>query len=692
MTGPALPTDLSTARSSCRRFVWRLPRKRRSSNSRAIRASFLHLVALALFIPVCEAQQLPPASAPIPELRRGPDGQIEVIPSRPGAPGTAPGARPQPVQPKPETVQPAPAVVQPQPVPTVQSQPQPASAPPVQSPPAAAPPPAPAVGQAAAQPQPAASPAAPDIKLPEPLAIELPAGVSVLSPSELPFSDFLLRASSEGRRVSYDLSHPVGVGPVEVTWTAWDRGAGADRVAATKTATVFVLPNGMTPAGESGSQDATTGNNAAKIARDAAGRVHLVWNTSGQDVSAHVLYRRGTTDADGAVVWDTDPAPVENAAVSWDSFPSLAVSGETVHIAWQAGGTVHYRRIAHSSGGWQWGPEHDLGAASGGRDVGPAIDAVGSTVDIATPSGYYARSADDGDTWAVETIPLPPDTKIKTESIAADRLGNAHIAFSGVVGKVPPGDGGYWELRYVRRAANGAWLDARNALAGAPEWAAGPGDHLADWVRILVDDDDNIHLTWHGTAISRVYANDQSYYAFRRATGPGTWEDGWEPPVRLMPLDPAKGIGFSYAPSLALGDEAAAPVTFYDVGKEGFDSAARIVRQGKLDGPPIQVTGWMQTSIAAKDPKAALSARFPAAAPRLFYAPDGRIWLDVLETLIPVNVNGTSKLIVYQRIDVTDAIEGRWSANGIWFRLRHAVAAAGQGVANIANHLFGHGP
>ena len=354
------------------------------------------------------------------------------------------------------------------------------------------------------------------------------------------------------------------------------------------------------------------------------------------------------------------------------SFPALAVSGETVHIAWQAGGTVHYRRIVHGPYGWEWGPERDIGAASGGRDVGPAIDAAGSTGHIVTPSGNYAISTDRGDTWKIEPIPLPPDVTTKTVTVAADALGNAHVAFSGVVHKVPPNAGGYWELRYVRRTADGAWVDARNVLVGSPEWAVGPGDHLADWVRIVADEDDNLHLTWHGTAISRRFANDQSYYSLRRAAGTGRWADAWEPPILLQASDPAQGIGFAYAPTLAVDSGVAVPVTFYDVGGQGFDAVARIVRRGALEAPPIVVADWIRKSIDAKTPETALSARFPSAAQRLFHAPDGRVWLDLLETLIPANIKGAPKLIVYHPIDVTDAIRGNSSANGSVTRPRPA--------------------
>ena len=703
VTTPAFSMDFpSIQRGSRRAFVWRRLRGRRRTSRHTIRTSAFLIIAYGLFIGVCAAQQLPPAPGPVPELRRGPNGQLEVVPPHPEAPHAAPKARAQPVQPKAETARPpaetvqspaaaapAPPQLQPQPAPAAHAQPQPAPAPPAQSQPAVVPPAVPATDHATAQPPPAAAPAAPAIKLPEPLAIELPAGVSGLSPLERPLRDLLLRANSNDRRITYDLSHPVGVGPVEVTWTAWDRATAGDRAAATKTATLFVLPSGMTPAGESGSENATAANNATKIARDAAGRVHVVWKTNAKVGVAHVLYRRGSTDGD-SFIWETDPVPVEEATeVGYDSYPGLAVSGEVVHVAWQAGGTVHYRRVARRSGGWQWGPERDLGAASRGRDVGPAIDAIGSTIHIATPTGYYAKSTDGGDTWAVEPFPLPPDMTIKTQSIAADRSGNAHIAFSAIVGKVPPGAGGYWELRYVRRTADGLWVDAQNVLAGLPEWAAGPGDHLADWARVLVDDDNNIHLTWHGTAISREYAHDQSYYSVRRATGPGSWDERWQPPVRLMPSDPADRIGFSYAPALAVDDEVAVPVTFYDVGGQGFDAAARIVRQGNVEGSPIRVADWMRMSIDTSNPQAALSARFPTAAPRLFHTPDGRIWLDILETLNPIHDDGAPKLIVYHPIDVTDAVQGRWTPRAIWRRLSSAATAIGGGFSDIANRLLG---
>ena len=52
----------------------------------------------------------------------------------------------------------------------------------------------------------------------------------------------------------------------------------------------------------------------------------------------------------------------------------------------------------------------------------------------------------------------------------------------------------------------------------------------------------------------------------------------------------------------------------------------------------------------------ALSTRFPAAAPGVWRAPDGRVWLDVLETLQSRFPGATGSLIVYHRVDVTAAL------------------------------------
>jgi hypothetical protein len=506
--------------------------------------------------------------------------------------------------------------------------------------------------------------------LPEPLAIELPEGAKEIAPTEAPLRELLAAAKYGQRTVTNDLSHAVGLGPTRITWMAWDDASATGKPVAKASATLFVLPPGVAPVGLAGDEDATGGNNATKIARDSDGLVHMVWIDSARPGRGNrVLYRRAAVGPGGAVHWETEPIRVDDtASEAWNAYPGLAISGRSVHIAWQSGDTARYRRLDHD-GTWTWGPVRNLEARSVGRDIGPAIAAMGNVIHIATPSGVDAVSADNGESWKADPIPLPAGLMVKTLTVVLDSSAVAHFAFSAIVhgpknASAKAGSGGYWELRYIRRNRDGTWVDAQNVLAGRREWAepAGDDDVLADWARLLVGEDGSLHLTWHGTAVSRIYANDRAYYARREANGPAAWRDGWETPLLLRPPDAAAGIKFSFAPSIALDKGLAMPLVFYDVYDgdrwAGFDAAARLIRFGKLEGKPLPVAGWVRASIDEHQPDAALSARFPAAAPSLFHAPEGHIWLDVLETLIPVGIADAPKLIAYQRVDVTDFVNG----------------------------------
>ena len=133
------------------------------------------------------------------------------------------------------------------------------------------------VSTAHSQPKPA------DIALPDPLAVELPPGRHDLAPSDPPLRDLLGGAHSGMLKVTADVAAPVGPGPVKVTWTAWDA---SGKPTGTRSGVVYVLPTGMTPIGSSSDENATGGNNAARIVRDPAGHVHLLWVTAAVQVDA----------------------------------------------------------------------------------------------------------------------------------------------------------------------------------------------------------------------------------------------------------------------------------------------------------------------------------------------------------------------------------------------------------------------
>lgn len=500
------------------------------------------------------------------------------------------------------------------------------------------------------------------IVLPDLMAVELPAGVTELAPTDPPLREVLTSATSGQRRITTDLGRNLEAGAARVTWSAWNGEPGTGTPAATRTATVFVLPNGMTQAGVSGDENATARNNAVHIARDGNGRVHMVWVDSGRTGGATgPVYRRGFLSDDGNARFETPPTPLAvGTPADWNAYPGLAINGNTVDFVWQGGGKAWTRRLSLDRTGYMWGAPHDTGAKSEGRDIGPSIATDEKGVHIVTPSGVYASSNDGGQSWKTEPLPIPPGQRLKTASLALDSAGIVTIAFSSVIndpkdGNKNEGSGGYWQLRIVQRTPDGQWSGSSDALAEFPVWGE-PLPHqdvLADWARVSVDRARGIHLAWHGTAVSHIYGNDQAYYAWRPAGGE------WRQPVPLVPPDAGRGIKFSFAPSLTLDGERALATVFYDVFNggqwAGFDAVLKPLSDGVPRGAPLPVSQFVRASIDRKTPEFALSARFPAAAPAVFRGSDGRIWLDILETLIPMGVPDLPKLIVWHRLDVSGA-------------------------------------
>jgi hypothetical protein len=361
---------------------------------------------------------------------------------------------------------------------------------------------------------PAPAPAQNDITLPEPLAVEMPAGATRLAPDASPLQDVLTAAAIGSLVVTHDLKQPVGVGAHQVTWTAWEGAANASPSRLQKTAVLFVLPSGQSPAGISGSTHATTGNTATKIVRDAQGRVHMVWLDAGRRGAAPaVVYRRaGTAAQTGAVTWETGPVRVNDArSEAGNAYVGIAASSSAVHVVWQANGSVRYRRLRHSGDGWTFDPIRDTGVRSEGSDVGPSLAAASDDeIHVISPIGAYGLSKDGGARWLRGSVPITAGTRSKAATIAVDRQGIAHVAYTGVVrgpsspSEARPSDG-YWELRYARRTSDGAWGNTQNVLAGVRAWASPSdgADVLVDWIRLAVDDAGNLHAAWHGTANTR---------------------------------------------------------------------------------------------------------------------------------------------------------------------------------------------
>ncbi len=520
-----------------------------------------------------------------------------------------------------------------------------------------------ATGSPPAQAQAAASPR---IELPEMLAIELPeSAMTSIAPSTSPLKELLESASAAGLQVTHDVTSPLPLGATQVTWTAWSGAPGAGPPVATRQAWVYVFPSGQTPAGVTGKYNATAGNHSAKIVRDPSGRVHVVWLDAGRPgKGATVVYRSGVQDpATGRFTWDMPAAPISDPG-SGPSYVAMEASANAVHFAWATQGTTRYRRLLRVGNEWRMEPIRDTRAAGVAYDNGSDLAVRGDgEIHVLTYEGQYAISTNGGSSWRVEQVPGPPGER-KNPALAVDAMGNAHVVYTLKVRAPAERKGGkpngsYWQLRYVRRQAQGGWVDAQDTLAAFPEWVdqGMSRDALADWADIATDGQGNLNVGFHGTAISGTYGQDEAFYVRRPAAGSGAW-GAWEHPVPLHPVSRATRQSHSFAPSLAIDREADAvvAVVFFehlDLPREIFDSDAVILLSGRLVGAPIPLSRSAKRALEANRPQDALSTWFPSAAPRLYRQADGRVWLDVLSTAETPERHGSPSYIIYQRHELT---------------------------------------
>jgi hypothetical protein len=150
----------------------------------------------------------------------------------------------------------------------------------------------------------------------------------------------------------------------------------------------------------------TSANSAWCIA--ANGNVlHIIWFDE-RDGNREIYYKRST---DGGTTWGAETRLTNNIAESW--YPSIAVSGNIVHVVWRDYRDVNYEIYYKRStdGGINWGADTRLTNNTAGSHP-PSIAVSGSLVHVVWydyrdgyPNFeiYYKRSTDGGVTWEADT-------------------------------------------------------------------------------------------------------------------------------------------------------------------------------------------------------------------------------------------------------------------------------------------------
>jgi hypothetical protein len=484
--------------------------------------------------------------------------------------------------------------------------------------------------------------ATPDILLPEPFAIELPAGTPQLQPNDAQVQQLLAGVQAGGDRISITFPRKhIGPGAWRVILSAWAAGT-TDRPAARREAVLVLLPHGMTPVANTGY------TSPPHIVRDADGFVHMVWTDAWRPGAREgAMYRRGIMSPDGTARFDTGVLDLGQNRGNWTAMPTAAALGHTVHFAWQADATIRYRSLTRQGGNWRWSDEVDTKASAVSRELGPDITANTDTVSILSADGHYLASADGGRNWTTETVPFATDGRLGTVSLTSDRLGRPLAAASALISDPQAASGERWALRLARRIGVGAW----QALPG-PIIAQRPAtDVVCDGVRVLEDPAGTLHAVFLSTPPAGSHFEVQAWYAQRSPTGE------WAPPVPLLAADPKHGLSRAAASGLLLDNDAVVLVVAFALHAgwryRGDDAQLELFRNGAITAPPLPVASFIRNAMTESEPAVALSVGALSLAPTLFHTPDGRVWADVLMILNPTAIAAPG-VVVWQRLDVTD--------------------------------------
>jgi hypothetical protein len=485
--------------------------------------------------------------------------------------------------------------------------------------------------------------------------------------------ELLDSATAGGNAVTHDgAAYTFPLGGTMVTWTEWDGAPGTSNIVSTTSAYVYVFRFGETPVGETHDERAIAGNHAPKVARDASGKIHVVWCDCIKTGAGKVFYRRASQNQNtGAITWETGPIQVDSGTATSRSHPAITASPNAVHVVWYESGQDYYRRIIRSGTTWTIEPTQAItGVTSSRSNNGMDIYASSDTeVHIASIDMKYAHTTNaDGPavTWTVESIPVSGSTP----SMAVDTQGGVHIVYTKSIRGSKYGawrtdvpNAGYWQIWYLYRNPSGVWNTGEDALASFPEWGdpqadADPlnddWDVLTDWIDIDIAEDDHIHVGWHGSVNTHIFGNDQAFYMRRPSTGPGTW-GAWQNYQELHPINVSLDQYFSWCPPICVDapSKLAITVPFYNTfpleSDFGYQSVFEALRNGVLEGDSVELSRASEQSMATWD---------TCTGARIFRHPNGRGWLDVLQDEMTPAADASPYIITYQHYEVTSLLPG----------------------------------
>ena len=268
----------------------------------------------------------------------------------------------------------------------------------------------------------------------------------------------------------------------------------------------------------------TCSNNGWSVAATPEGNVHVVWYDS-RDGNPEIYYKRST---DWGVGWSPDTRLTFNSQAS--RFPSVSVSGSTVHVIWydtRDGNWEIYYKCSTDAGN-SWGTDVRL-TNDTSRSFQPSLSSSNSRVYAVWADGrdgnfeiYFKRSTDNGSTWSSDMrLTNAPNTSWLPSIASSDT--NVHIVWND------------------RRDGNIEVYYKRSSDAGM-NWSPDlrlTNDSLASTAPSVAVSGSVVHVVWGYDP-----TNNVSWRIFYRRSSDGGIS--WSPPSRLT-----GDSGFANSPSLS---------------------------------------------------------------------------------------------------------------------------------------------
>lgn len=248
-----------------------------------------------------------------------------------------------------------------------------------------------------------------------------------------------------------------------------------------------------------------TGNSKEPSIAVSGNTVHVVWYDS-RDGNEEIFYKRST---DAGATWEAD-RKLTTKALGYSENPSIAVFGNTIHVVWydsrEGNPEIYYKRS--TDGGNTWGIDTRLTYAAG-NSFTPSVAVSGNIIHVAWHDNrvggkeeiFYMRSTDGGTTWGTDTQLTFAAVDAALTSIAVS--GNdVHLTWQDL-------RWGNWEIYYKRSIDGGITWGADTRLTNAPS--------VSERASLAVSGN-KIHVVWQDIR----GGNYQVYYK-RSTDGGNTW-------------------------------------------------------------------------------------------------------------------------------------------------------------------------